>query len=102
MEGIHYLANYTIEQEIGHGSFATVYLGREQVKEVKFCFSIAQYTQKSNAKVAIKVVSLAKLNKKLAENLVSEISILKNIEHPNIVKLYEIQVIFISIRFVYS
>ncbi len=44
--------------------------------------------------MAIKAVSLSKLNKKLAENLASEISILKEIDHPNIVKLYEIQVKF--------
>lgn len=33
MESDHYLANYTIEQEIGRGSFATVYLGHEQVRK---------------------------------------------------------------------
>lgn len=42
--------------------------------------------------MAIKAVNTAKLNKKLAENLASEITILKEINHPNIIKLYEIQV----------
>lgn len=44
-------------------------------------------------KVAVKAVNTSKLNKKLAENLASEITILKEIDHPNIIKLYEIQVI---------
>lgn len=43
-------------------------------------------------KVAVKAVNTSKLNKKLAENLASEITILKEIDHPNIIKLYEIQV----------
>ena len=33
MDTHHYLANYDIEQEIGQGSFATVFLGHEKVKE---------------------------------------------------------------------
>lgn len=32
MDFHHYLANYELEQEIGQGSFATVYLGHEKVK----------------------------------------------------------------------
>lgn len=31
MDPHHYLANYAIEQEIGQGSFATVFLGHEKV-----------------------------------------------------------------------
>lgn len=31
MDTHHYLANYVIEQEIGQGSFATVFLGHEKV-----------------------------------------------------------------------
>jgi hypothetical protein len=31
MDHYHYLANYEIEQEIGQGSFATVFLGHEKV-----------------------------------------------------------------------
>lgn len=31
MDPRHYLANYEIEQEIGQGSFATVFLGHEKV-----------------------------------------------------------------------
>ena len=32
----HYLANYEIEQEIGKGSFATVYVGYEKVHFIHY------------------------------------------------------------------
>lgn len=43
----------------------------------------------SNAAVAIKSVELARLNKKLKENLYSEIKILKKLRHPHIVALHD-------------
>lgn len=45
--------------------------------------------QDSKAAVAIKSVELARLNKKLKENLYSEIQILKNLRHPHIVALHD-------------
>lgn len=69
------LKNYTFEEEIGHGSFATVY--RALHKE-------------SGATVAIKAVHRHKLNRKLFENLSLEISILQKIRHPHIIRLHEI------------
>lgn len=44
--------------------------------------------------MAIKVVDVARLtrgNEKLKQHLVSEIEIMKGIDHPNIVKFYEVQ-----------
>ena len=46
----------------------------------------------TNLEVAIKDISQEKLTLKLQENLESEISILKNHSHRNIVKLYDIEV----------
>jgi serine/threonine protein kinase len=46
----------------------------------------------TNQEVAIKDISQEKLTLKLQENLESEISILKNHVHRNIVKLYDIEV----------
>ncbi|KAI0840535.1 Serine/threonine-protein kinase ATG1 [Hypoxylon sp. FL0890] len=46
-------------------------------------------TQVSGALVAIKSVELARLNKKLKENLYSEIKILKKLRHPHIVALHD-------------
>ncbi|KAJ3238465.1 Serine/threonine-protein kinase [Chytriomyces hyalinus] len=66
---------FRINEEIGRGSFATVYVGRREGSEER---------------VAIKSVARSKLNRKLAENLESEIRIMKDMNHPNIVTLVEI------------
>ncbi|KAI9767538.1 MAG: Serine/threonine-protein kinase [Geoglossum simile] len=62
--------------EIGQGSFATVYK--------------AVHT-KNRSLVAVKSVQLQKLNKKLKDNLYSEIDILKGLHHPHIVALIDCQ-----------
>lgn len=60
-------------REIGKGSFAAVYLAQHKRK-------------KSYA--AVKAVQMSKLTKKLKENLDTEISILKSLQHPHIVALF--------------
>lgn len=68
------VGDFVVEKEIGKGSFAQVYQGwhREQKQAV-----------------AIKCVELERLNKKLKENLYSEIKILKTLRHPHIVALHD-------------
>ncbi|KAF3937586.1 hypothetical protein ABW19_dt0200171 [Dactylella cylindrospora] len=67
---------FRIGKEIGRGSFATVYQGiHSQTKSL----------------VAIKSVLRSKLNRKLLENLESEIQILKTLDHPHIVALLDCQ-----------
>lgn len=68
------VGQFVIGSEIGKGSFAQVYLGRHQT---------------SGAAVAIKSVDLGRLNKKLKDNLYSEINILKKLRHPHIVALHD-------------
>ncbi|OJJ44516.1 hypothetical protein ASPZODRAFT_153453 [Penicilliopsis zonata CBS 506.65] len=68
------IGRYTRLDEIGRGSFATVYQGVHT---------------KSRTYVAIKSVNLSKLNKKLKDNLSSEIDILKGLHHPHIVALID-------------
>ncbi|KAF7591168.1 Serine/threonine-protein kinase [Aspergillus hancockii] len=68
------IGRYTRLDEIGRGSFATVYQGVHT---------------KTRTYVAIKSVNLSKLNKKLKENLSSEIHILKGLYHPHIVALID-------------
>ncbi|CAG8134587.1 unnamed protein product [Penicillium olsonii] len=68
------IGRYTRLDEIGRGSFATVYQGMHT---------------KSRTFVAIKSVNLSKLNKKLKDNLSSEIDILKGLHHPHIVALID-------------
>ncbi|GJJ14702.1 hypothetical protein Clacol_008969 [Clathrus columnatus] len=66
---------YIITQEIGKGSFATVYKG---------------YHQNTHEAVAIKAVSRSILTTKLLENLKSEIDILKQLSHKHITLLVDI------------
>ncbi|ENH73231.1 Serine/threonine-protein kinase ATG1 [Fusarium oxysporum f. sp. cubense race 1] len=68
------VGQFNIGSEIGKGSFAQVYLG---------------WHKDTKAAVAIKSVELERLNKKLRENLYSEIQILKTLRHPHIVALHD-------------
>ncbi|KAK8056661.1 ULK/ULK protein kinase [Apiospora rasikravindrae] len=70
----HSIGQFLIGAEIGKGSFAQVYSGKHQT---------------SGALVAIKSVELGRLNKKLKDNLYSEIQILKKLRHPHIVALHD-------------
>ncbi len=72
----HELENYAVEKEVGHGSFATVYKGRD--------------LRNGNA-VAIKAINSERLNKKLSENLATEISVMKEFKSEHIVELYDLQ-----------
>ncbi|KAH0842455.1 hypothetical protein AYO21_10757 [Fonsecaea monophora] len=71
------IGSFQRHEEIGRGSFATVYK--------------AIHTTNSGVQsiVAIKSVNMSKLNKKLKDNLTSEISILKGLHHPHIVALID-------------
>ncbi|KAF2141870.1 uncharacterized protein K452DRAFT_227801 [Aplosporella prunicola CBS 121167] len=61
-------------EQIGKGSFATVYRGIHV---------------KKRSLVAIKSVDITKLNKKLKDNLSTEIQILRSLTHPHIVALID-------------
>lgn len=74
---IQNVGSFTLLNEIGKGSFATVYLGRNP--------TTGEYA-------AIKSVQRSKLNRKLQENLDIEISILKNTNHPHIIQLFQVEV----------
>lgn len=70
------VGDYVIERKLGSGSFASVFKAHH-----------CKYTDKV---VAIKAIATTKLNKKLQENLETEIAILDKLSHPNIVQLYSI------------
>lgn len=70
------IGDYVVTSKLGSGSFAVVYKGYHRVSKLP---------------VAIKALSLHKLNSKLLANLEMEIAIMRQIDHPNIVKLYEIK-----------
>ena len=70
------VGNFDLYNCIGQGSFASVYRGVNRT---------------SRSVVAVKAIVRAKLNRKLQENLEAEISILRSIEHPNVMRLHEVQ-----------
>ncbi|KAK7390519.1 hypothetical protein VNO78_25827 [Psophocarpus tetragonolobus] len=69
------VGDYVVGKQIGAGSFSVVWHGRHKVH---------------GTEVAIKEIATLRLNKKLQESLMSEIFILKRINHPNIIALHDI------------
>lgn len=80
--------DYVIERRLGTGSYAIVWLGRRK---------------RDGLVVALKAISRERLTEKLTENLESEMSILREFRHPNLVGLVEIskqpEHIFIALEF---
>ena len=68
------VGDYTLGVQLGRGSFAVVWQGQHRV---------------SGATVAVKEINTNLLNAKLKQSLECEISILKRVEHRNIVRLKE-------------
>lgn len=69
------VGDYIVGRQIGSGSFSVVWHARHRVH---------------GTEVAIKEIATGRLNKKLQESLMSEIFILKKINHPNIIRLHDI------------
>ncbi|KAK8532014.1 hypothetical protein V6N12_053466 [Hibiscus sabdariffa] len=69
------VGNYLVGRQIGSGSFSIVWHARHRVH---------------GTEVAIKEIATGRLNKKLQDSLMSEIFILKRINHPNIIRLHDI------------
>ncbi|KAL6998834.1 Serine/threonine-protein kinase ATG1c [Sarracenia purpurea var. burkii] len=73
--GGRYVGDYVVGRQIGSGSFSVVWHARHKIHRTE---------------VAIKEIATGRLNKKLQESLMSEIVILKQINHPNIIRLHDI------------
>ena len=71
-----HLGDYVLGAELGRGSFAKVYLATNK---------------QTGEQRAVKKIQSTRLSAKMLQNLESEISILRNFQHDNIVKLYGIQ-----------
>ena len=69
------IADWVLQQRAGSGSFAVVWKATHKI---------------SGKVVAIKEISTDRLNKKLRQSLESEVSILKQIHHKNIVHLQDV------------
>ncbi|KAJ3700671.1 hypothetical protein LUZ61_004376 [Rhynchospora tenuis] len=72
MEG-RAVGDYVLGKQIGSGAFSVVWLGKKK---------------ESDEAVAVKEISLERLNKKLRDSLLSEVSILRRVHHPNIIALF--------------
>lgn len=70
------VGNYVLEKQIGSGSFSVVWRAR--------------HIHRRGYEVAIKEIATQKLTHKLRESLFSETKILRQINHPNIIRLHDI------------
>lgn len=68
------VGDYVLQKQIGSGSFSVVWHARHR----------------HGYEVAIKEIATQKLTPKLRENLLSETKILRQIKHPNIIRLHDI------------
>ncbi|KAK4268958.1 hypothetical protein QN277_022179 [Acacia crassicarpa] len=68
------IGDYILGPQIGSGSFAVVWLARHR---------------HSGLEVAVKEIDKKQLSPKVSENLLKEIHILRTINHPNIIRLFE-------------
>jgi len=70
------MENYVIGKQIGQGAYALVFLG---------------YSKEHDAKVALKIYYKDKIKDlQRKKSIRREIKIMKRINHPNIVKLYDV------------
>ncbi|CAK8560562.1 unnamed protein product [Lathyrus sativus] len=68
------VGDYILGPRIGSGSFAVVWRARHRI---------------SGLEVAIKEIDQTQLSPKVRDNLIKEITILRTIHHPNIIRLFE-------------
>ncbi|KAJ4790029.1 Serine/threonine-protein kinase ATG1 [Rhynchospora pubera] len=67
------VGEYVLGKQIGSGAFSVVWQGLNKKEDI----------------VAVKEISLERLNKKLRDSLLSEVSILRRVHHPNIIALLD-------------
>uniref|UniRef100_A0A0X3PVM6 non-specific serine/threonine protein kinase n=2 Tax=Schistocephalus solidus TaxID=70667 RepID=A0A0X3PVM6_SCHSO len=69
------IGTYVLEKTIGKGNFSVVKLARHTITQIK---------------VAIKIIDKTRLSTENLEKAQREVEILKTIQHPNIIKLYQV------------
>ncbi|XP_042201194.1 serine/threonine-protein kinase MARK2 isoform X4 [Callorhinchus milii] len=74
-EDTPHIGNYRLLKTIGKGNFAKVKLARHVL---------------TGKEVAVKIIDKAQLNSSSLQKLFREVRIMKNLNHPNIVKLFEV------------
>lgn len=66
--------NYEILEKIGEGGFSVVYKAKHRLTKINRC---------------IKIIEKSKFSKNRQNSLINEIEILKKIDHPHIIKIFE-------------
>ncbi|KAJ3119255.1 Map microtubule affinity-regulating kinase [Nowakowskiella sp. JEL0407] len=74
-KNIESIGYYKFEKNVGEGNFAKVKLATHTI---------------TNEKVAVKIIDKTKLDKQTAKKLFREVRIMKLLNHPHIVRLYEV------------
>jgi serine/threonine protein kinase len=89
------VGEYTLSERLGKGSYAEASLSRFSDNNLHHAFLLQVFKalhKPSREEFAIKVIERRKLTPKLQENLESEIKIMRDHHHPNIVQLFDILV----------
>uniref|UniRef100_A0A3B4W8K2 non-specific serine/threonine protein kinase n=1 Tax=Seriola lalandi dorsalis TaxID=1841481 RepID=A0A3B4W8K2_SERLL len=74
---------YEIIRTLGKGNFAVVKLAKHKVTKTQ---------------VAIKIIDKTRLNPSNLEKIYREVQIMKLLNHPHIIKLYQVCIIFIFLQ----
>jgi hypothetical protein len=83
--GRKHVNQYAVQRTLGQGSFGKVKLFRCTITNQLYAAKIID-----QKKVKVKYITMGLLNLANAESFQKEIAILKNLDHPNIVKLHEV------------
>ncbi|KAG9346471.1 hypothetical protein JZ751_006782, partial [Albula glossodonta] len=90
-----HIGNYRLLKTIGKGNFAKVKLARhvltgKEVRVYRRCGERVNPREGVRAKVAVKIIDKTQLNSSSLQKLFREVRIMKLLNHPNIVKLFEV------------
>jgi hypothetical protein len=83
--GRKHVNQYAVQRTLGQGSFGKVKLVRSTITNQLYAAKIID-----QMKLKVKYITMGLLNLANAESFQKEIAILKNLDHPNIVKLHEV------------
>ena len=81
---------YEIEATIGRGNFAVVKLARHRITKTEVGEAGSDLQFSSVFKVAIKIIDKSQLDPSNLAKVYREVEVMKLVNHPNIVKLYQV------------
>ena len=81
---------YEIEATIGRGNFAVVKLARHRITKTEVGEAGSSLRLRSVLKVTIKIIDKSQLDPTNLAKVYREVEVMKLVNHPNIVKLYQV------------